>query len=143
MQGSHRERRFFFFLHWPCGNKKAWPAEWAQSRFWPARLGPDGPRPRPARPGKPESARVARVFIRTPDVGHASDFLAAIVATSTVHTAVISQKRENISVSDEMAPTTRETLCTNGFVIQRARCSCSLLFKPTPAGIAARPAPRH
>ena len=53
------------------------------------------------------------------DVGHASDLLAAIVATSTVHTAVISQKRENISVSDEMAPTTRETLCTNGFVIQR------------------------
>ena len=53
------------------------------------------------------------------DVGHASDLLATIVATSTVHTAVISQKRENISVSDEMSPTTRETLCKNGFVIKR------------------------
>ena len=53
------------------------------------------------------------------DVGHACDLLAAIVATSTVHTAVISQKRENISVSDKMSPTTRETLCSNGFVIQR------------------------
>ena len=51
------------------------------------------------------------------DVGHASHLSAAIVATSTVHTAVISQERENISASDEMAPTTRETLCT--IVIQR------------------------
>ena len=47
------------------------------------------------------------------NVGHASDLLAAILA----HTAVISQKRENMSVSDEM--TTRETLYQNGFVIQR------------------------
>ena len=53
------------------------------------------------------------------DVRHASDLSAALVASSTVHTAVISQKRENMRVSDEMAPRTPETLCTNGFVIQR------------------------
>ena len=65
---------------------------------------------------KPNPDVVQRVVA---DVGHASDLLATIVATSTVHTAVISQKRENISVSDEMSPTTRETLCKNGFVIKR------------------------
>ena len=55
---------------------------------------------------KPNLAVVQRVIA---DVGHAADLSAAIVATCTVHTAVISQKRENISVSDEMAPTTRKT----------------------------------
>ena len=34
------------------------------------------------------------------DVGHASDLSAAIVTTCTAHTAVVSQKRENISGSD-------------------------------------------
>ena len=60
---------------------------------------------------KPNPDVVQRVVT---DVRHASDLSAAIVATCTVHT-VISQKRENISVSEEMAPTTRENLCTNGF----------------------------
>ena len=65
---------------------------------------------------KPNPDVVQRVVA---DVGHASDLLAITVATSTVHTAVVSQKRENISVSDELSPTTRETLCRNGFLIQR------------------------
>ena len=39
------------------------------------------------------------------------DLLAAIVATCTVHTAVINYH--------EMAPKPRETVCTNGFVFQR------------------------
>ena len=44
-----------------------------------------------------------------------------IVVTSTIRTAVISQKRESKhqSGNDEMAGTTLETLCTKGFVVQR------------------------
>ena len=46
---------------------------------------------------KPNPDVVQRVVA---DVGHVCDLSAAIVTTCTVHTAVISQKRENISAED-------------------------------------------
>ena len=66
------------------------------------------------------------------DVGHPLIVLATIVATSTKRTDSQKGESKDKSGSDEKVPTTRETICTKGFVIQRKNVKKQNFFRLPP-----------